>query len=55
MLAAIRVFRKLLSHDFLCKLVLSGIVLLGMMHFSEWFFTAFVEWWHRIQVLWTLL
>jgi hypothetical protein len=41
-----------LHHEWLDEVVLGGLVLLGFMHFSAWWFEQFVEWSRKMRLLW---
>jgi hypothetical protein len=43
---------SLTHHEWLGEVVMSGLVLLGLMHFCAWWFDQFVTWSHRMRTLW---
>jgi hypothetical protein len=49
------VLSLLLHHEWLSEVVFLGLVLLGFMHFSAWWFGYFVRWTHQMRLLWRQL
>jgi hypothetical protein len=48
----VSISKGLSDHDWVAAVVLAGITVLGLMKFSEWWFTQFVGWTHRMRLLW---